>query len=79
MYDAIGVLLCIRLVNMNIFILQKRCIPALENFLNAMNLLLWPRFQSIMDMHIDSVKKTQASKLMVNKDVHPHYVTHKPF
>jgi vacuolar protein sorting-associated protein 52 len=38
-------------------------------------MLLWPRFQAIMDMHIDSVKKA-AAKLIV-KDIHPHFVSYR--
>ncbi|KAJ3300194.1 Vacuolar protein sorting-associated protein 52 [Borealophlyctis nickersoniae] len=76
-FDAVGILLCIRLNSQNIRIMQKRRIPCLENFTNAINMLLWPRFQAIMDMHIESLKKAVASKLISSKDVHPHYVTRR--
>lgn len=54
--------------------MQKRCIPCLEGFLNATNLFLWPRFQLIMDLHIESVKKAVAGKLVNIKDTQPHYI-----
>lgn len=37
-------------------------------------MLLWPRFQHIISLHIDSLKKMFHSKSLV-KDIHPHYVS----
>ncbi|KAI9202758.1 Sac2 family-domain-containing protein [Polychytrium aggregatum] len=76
-FDAVGVLLCIRLNNQNMRIMQKRRIPCLENFMMAINMLLWPRFQLILDMHIDSLRKAVPSRLMAVKDVTPHYITRR--
>ncbi|RKO84574.1 Sac2 family-domain-containing protein, partial [Blyttiomyces helicus] len=76
-FDAVGILLCVRLNSQNIRIMQKRRIPCLESFMNAANMLLWPRFQAIMDLHIDSLKKAVPSKMLASKDVHPHYVTRR--
>src|SRR3954471_16211448 len=78
-YDAIGILLCIR-INMQLALeLQRRRVPTLENYTNATNMLLWPRFQNIMDLHVESVKKMQHSRNIIAavKDVHPHYVTRR--
>ncbi|CAG8703338.1 6585_t:CDS:2, partial [Acaulospora morrowiae] len=74
-YDAVGVLLCIRLNTQFALELQRRRVPALESYTNQTNMLLWPRFQAIMDMHIESVKKA-GDKLIV-KDIHPHYVSRR--
>eukprot|EP00842_Homolaphlyctis_polyrhiza_P007101 jgi/Hompol1/980/HPOL_001180-RA len=73
-FDAVGILICIRINSQNIRIMQKRRIPCLESFLNVINILLWPRFQAIIDMHIDSLKKAVVGRLLPTKDVHPHYV-----
>ncbi|TPX61117.1 hypothetical protein SpCBS45565_g07345 [Spizellomyces sp. 'palustris'] len=73
-FDAVGILMCIRLNSQNIRIMQKRRIPGLENFANATNMLLWPRFQAIMDLHIESLKKAVPRSLLPSKDFHPHYV-----
>ncbi|KAF4125288.1 vacuolar protein sorting-associated protein 52 [Geosmithia morbida] len=54
-YDALGVLLCIRLNQRFAFELQRRKVPALEGYVNATNMLLWPRLQLIMDRHCESV------------------------
>ncbi|KNC96426.1 uncharacterized protein SPPG_08323 [Spizellomyces punctatus DAOM BR117] len=76
-FDAVGILMCIRLNSQNIRIMQKRRIPCLENFANATNMLLWPRFQAIMDLHIESLKRAVPRNLLPSKDFHPHYVTRR--
>ncbi|KAJ3010115.1 Vacuolar protein sorting-associated protein 52 [Thoreauomyces humboldtii] len=76
-FDAVGLLLCIRLNNQNIRIMQARRIPCLESYMNATNMLLWPRFQAIMDLHIESLKKAAPKSLLPSKDFHPHYVTRR--
>lgn len=73
-HDAISILICIRLNTQNIRLLQARRIPCLENFLNLVNIMLWPRFQTIMGLHIDSLKKAEPRKLLSVKEPQPHYV-----
>ncbi|KAJ3404153.1 hypothetical protein HDV05_007317, partial [Chytridiales sp. JEL 0842] len=72
-FDAVGILICIRLNSHHIRIMQKRRIPCLENFMNSLTMLLWPRLQMIIDLHIDSLKKATLSKLQIARDAHPHY------
>ncbi|KAM5348475.1 hypothetical protein ACJ41O_008299 [Fusarium nematophilum] len=55
-YDALGVLLCIRLNQHSAFELQRRKVPAVDGYINATTMLLWPRLQVIMDRHCDSVR-----------------------
>ncbi|KAJ3265746.1 hypothetical protein HDU77_004014 [Chytriomyces hyalinus] len=74
-FDAVGVLLCIRLNSFHARLMQKRRIPCLENFMNLLNILLWPRFQAIMDLHIESLRK--VGKVSVTKDCHPHFITRR--
>lgn len=35
-------------------------------------MVLWPRFQVVVDMHIDSVRKAKTK--IKPKNVHPHWV-----
>ncbi|KAI9727325.1 MAG: hypothetical protein M1828_006944 [Chrysothrix sp. TS-e1954] len=60
-YDALGILLMIRLSQHFAFILQRRKIPTLDTYVNGTSMMLWPRFQSVMDAHCDSLKKLTAS------------------
>lgn len=59
--DTLGVLLCVRLNQHFAFELQRRKIPAVENYINATNMLLWPRFQQILDLHCTSLQKLTSS------------------
>ncbi|KAI8854929.1 Sac2 family-domain-containing protein [Chytridium lagenaria] len=74
-FDAVGILICIRLNSHNARIMQKRKIPCLESYMNAINMLLWPRFQTIIDLHIESLRKFHVGRFTFNKDAHPHYVS----
>lgn len=60
-YDALGVLLCIRLNQHFAFELQRRKVPAGDGYINATNMLLWPRLQSIMDRHCESIRALAAA------------------
>nr|OQO24929.1 hypothetical protein B0A51_10624 [Rachicladosporium sp. CCFEE 5018] len=59
--DALGILICVRLNQHFAFELQRRKIPALEGYINGTNMLLWPRFQQVIDVHCDSIRKFTAS------------------
>lgn len=57
--------------------MQKRRLPHLDNFLNLINIILWPKFQSIMGLHIDSIKKAEPRKLITSKDPGAHYIVRR--
>lgn len=59
--DALGVLTCVRLNNHFAFELQRRKVPAVEGYVNATNMLLWPRFQIIIDSHCESIRKATTA------------------
>ena len=59
--DALGVLTCVRLNQHFAFELQRRKIPAVEGYINRTNLLLWPRFQRILDAHCESIRKATTN------------------
>ena len=73
-FDAIGILFCIRINTQNLRIMQKRRLPVLDTFLNLVNILMWPRFQTIMGLHIDSLKKADCKKLMASKESNVHFI-----
>lgn len=55
--DCLGVLLCVRLNQQAAFELQRRKVPVADSYINIINMELWPRFQVIMDMHCESLKR----------------------
>ncbi|KAG6041668.1 hypothetical protein E4U41_002942 [Claviceps citrina] len=56
-YDALGILLCIRLNQNFAFELQRRKVPAVDAYINGTNMLLWPRLQVVMDRHCESIRQ----------------------
>ncbi|CZR46485.1 uncharacterized protein FPRO_11934 [Fusarium proliferatum ET1] len=83
-YDALGLLLCIRLNQHFAFELQRRKVPAVDGYINATTMLLWPRLQVIMDRHCDSVRHlsnavpAKPSRAEVAKlSAAPHVVTQR--
>lgn len=59
--DALGILLAVRLTQQLAFELQRRKVPTVEGYVNATNMLLWPRFQLVIDAHCDSLRKATAA------------------
>lgn len=59
--DALGVLLCVRINQHFAFELQRRKCPVVDGYINGTNMLLWPRFQQIMDAHSESLRKAAAA------------------
>ena len=60
-YDALGLLLAVRLTQHFAFLLQRRRIPTLDSYVNSTSMLLWPRFQLVLDAHAESLKKLTRS------------------
>ncbi|KAL1971935.1 hypothetical protein VTN31DRAFT_2023 [Thermomyces dupontii] len=59
--DCLGVLLCVRLNQQAAFELQRRRVPVADSYINGINMQLWPRFQQIMDLHCESLKKVAST------------------
>lgn len=59
--DSLGVLICVRLNQQAAFELQRRKVPVAESYVNGVNLQLWPRFQVIMDIHCESLKRVGSN------------------
>lgn len=72
-YDAIGLMLMIRIIHQHQLIMSRRRIPCLDSYLDKVNISLWPRFKMVFDMHLSSLRNANA-KLLWEDDIHPHYV-----
>lgn len=59
--DSLGVLICVRLNQQAAFELQRRKTPVAESYINGVNMQLWPRFQVIMDIHCESLKRVGSN------------------
>ncbi|KAF9109077.1 Vacuolar protein sorting-associated protein 52 [Mortierella sp. AM989] len=74
-YDAIGILLCLRINYQLAKELNRRKISALDKYGDAIHMALWPRFQVVVDMHIESVRKARTK--IKPKNVHPHWIARR--
>ncbi|KAF9585263.1 hypothetical protein BGW38_003161 [Lunasporangiospora selenospora] len=76
-YDAIGILLCLRINQQLARELERRSIrvPVLSKYKDAIHMALWPRFQTVVDLHIESVRKAKTK--VQPKSVHPHWIARR--
>ncbi|CAG5121308.1 unnamed protein product, partial [Candidula unifasciata] len=71
-YDSIGIFLSAHVVYRYQSIMAKRNIPALDRYWETILSHLWPRFEYIVTMNIQSVRECEPSKLG-HIDNRPHY------
>lgn len=82
-FDAIGLLLMIRINREHQVIMSRRRVPCLDHYLDGVNLTLWPRFKTVFDAHLKSVVDATSSPAVLNTlwsedmPVHAHYVTRR--
>ncbi|CAL1358514.1 unnamed protein product [Linum trigynum] len=72
-YDAMGLMLMIRIIHQHQLIMSRRRIPCLDSYLDKVNIALWPRFKLVFDMHLSSLRNANI-KTLWEDDIHPHYV-----
>lgn len=84
-YDCLGLLLCVRVNQHFAFELQRRKIPVVDGYINGTNMLLWPRFQVVMDHHCESVRaatnaistRKQSASEQAKQSAAPHFITQR--
>lgn len=72
-YDAMGLLIMIRIARESMKLMQDRKIPILKVYFERLASMLWPRFEHVFKLHLDSVRSASPSDLG-SIDHHPHYV-----
>jgi hypothetical protein len=75
-HDALCLLLMIKVTHQFKRLAKSRTIHSLDNFLDKMAQLLWPRLKTIMEAHLRSIKQATAVKLG-GVDLHAHYVSRR--
>ncbi|KAK7792075.1 hypothetical protein R5R35_003549 [Gryllus longicercus] len=74
-YDAIALFLCVHLVLRYQLLCHKRAVPALDRYWDGLQALIWPRFERIIRMNIESVQNCDTLKF--SKELRPHYITRR--
>lgn len=74
-YDTIALFLCLHLVMRYQLTCHKRAVPALDRYWDNLTSVIWPRFECVFQLNIQSIKDCDPLKL--NKETGPHYITRR--
>lgn len=74
-YDTIAMFLCIQLILRYQLMCHKRCVPALDKYWSSLQSVIWPRFEQVFRMNIQSIRECDPTKF--NKELGPHYITRR--
>lgn len=74
-YDTIALFLCLHLVMRYQLTCHKRAVPALDTYWEDLTAIIWPRFERVFQLNIQSIKDCDQSKF--NKETGPHYITRR--
>ncbi|XP_058864874.1 vacuolar protein sorting-associated protein 52 homolog [Acipenser ruthenus] len=75
-YDSIAVFLCIHIILRFKAVTAKRNIPAIDKYWETVLEILWPRFELILELNIQSIRNTDPQRLGT-LDTRPHYITRR--
>lgn len=75
-FDTIAIFLCLHLVYRYREMAKKKKVMVLDHYWDSMVKCLYPRFEKLVHMHINSVKNCDCDKF-VSVDTMPHSVTRK--
>jgi len=77
-YDALCILLMIKVTHQFRRSAQSRRIYSLDAFFDQITNLLWPRLNSVMELHLRSIKQGTAASLgHAPPNLHAHYVSRR--
>uniref|UniRef100_A0A8D8HGG2 Vacuolar protein sorting-associated protein 52 homolog n=2 Tax=Culex pipiens TaxID=7175 RepID=A0A8D8HGG2_CULPI len=74
-YDTIALFLCIQLCLRYQLMCHKRCVPALDKYWDNLQAVIWPRFEQVFRMNIQSIQECDPTKFP--KETGPHYITRR--
>lgn len=74
-YDTIALFLCLHLVMRYRLTCHKRAVPALDKYWDNMTSVIWPRFEYVFQLNIQSIK--QCDPLKLTQETGPHYITRR--
>lgn len=67
-YDIFGVLISIRVANQLIIESRKRAVETIENYMEDQLILLWPKFQQLIDYQAESLNSIDVTQIVLNKE-----------
>lgn len=75
-YDSIALFLCLHVVYRYRLLAHKRAVPTLDVYWESVVKILWPRFEYIFQLQIQSIKLCDPLKLS-HCDSRPHFITRR--
>eukprot|EP00435_Cladocopium_sp_Y103_P054686 s449_g17.t2 len=76
-WDSVGLLLMVRIVDFYRKRMQQRKVSCLDSYLDALQLLLWPRLRVVLEANIVSLRKAYQQNLQIPSNSNPHLVTRR--
>ncbi|CRL01398.1 CLUMA_CG014478, isoform A [Clunio marinus] len=74
-YDTIALFLCIQLILRYQIMCHKRCVNALDKYWDTLQSAIWPRFEFLFRLNIQSIRDCDPTKF--SKETGPHYITRR--
>lgn len=74
-YDTICIFLCAQLIFRYRLLCHKRAVPALDSYWDTLLDIMWPRFEHVFRLNIQSIKDCDPTKF--NKEMKPHYIARR--
>ncbi|XP_053694472.1 vacuolar protein sorting-associated protein 52 homolog [Sabethes cyaneus] len=74
-FDTIALFLCIQLCLRYQLMCHKRCVPALDRYWDNLQAVIWPRFEQVFRMNIQSIQECDPTKF--SKETGPHHITRR--
>ncbi|XP_058452516.1 vacuolar protein sorting-associated protein 52 homolog [Malaya genurostris] len=74
-FDTIALFLCIQLCLRYQLMCHKRCVPALDRYWDNLQGVIWPRFELVFRMNIQSIQECDPTKF--SKETGPHHITRR--
>ncbi|XP_056012756.1 vacuolar protein sorting-associated protein 52 homolog isoform X4 [Ostrea edulis] len=75
-YDSIAIFLSIHIVHRYRNLMHKRGVPSLDRYWDTLLGIMWPRFETILHLNINSVRDVDPQKFG-HIDNRPHYITRR--
>jgi len=76
-WDSVGLLLMVRIVEFYRGCMRRRQVNCLDSYLDALQLLLWPRLRAVLDANISSLRKASQQGSVDAADTRPHLLTRR--
>ncbi|MEW5309332.1 MAG: hypothetical protein WDW38_001227 [Sanguina aurantia] len=76
-WDVLSLLLMVHIAHDLRKAMAKKKVPCMDDYLDRIQLLLWPRCKVVFDAHLHSLRSGTEKALFVNESTHPHYVTRR--